>query len=344
MMRAMVCLDCGSTRKDTTSMMFEIQTGKSDAGSCAAVCKENRGPILALSFLTFVAVTKTILTKLVFMHVHMPVAFSVLSCVATILCLLPIFAVKPALFQPLRRHMIRPMVGVCLAIAIDLGCTNVAISELSVALQQCIKATSPAATVLLESLFLGRMQHPAIYAAVGLICIGPVLAQMGSSSFDGEPFGIAMMVAAVLAGAFKYVYAGALIREYRNELGTLAFTLWVEVFVTLMLTPWAILNGEAKALLFGTATSLKDWALLWFTAAYGGVRIYSQFFLLSQTSATTLSMSNLTIQAATIMLGIAVFHTVVTPYLLAGVAVTIVASALYTYLKVADALKSTPGL
>eukprot|EP00966_Prymnesium_polylepis_P089624 2075356-Prymnesium_polylepis.1 len=50
-----------------------------------------------------------------------------------------------------------------------------------------------------------------------------------------------------------------------------------------MLTPWAILNGEAKALLFGTATSLKDWALLWFTAAYGGVRIYSQFFLLSQT-------------------------------------------------------------
>ena len=32
------------------------------------------------------------------------------------------------------------------------------------------------------------------------------------------------------------------------------------------------------------ATTFKEWALLLFTAAYGGVRIYSQFALLSYTT------------------------------------------------------------
>lgn len=331
------------TKESTTPIYSELEiSDSSDAQACAAFCRRNRSATLALAFLTFVAVTKTILTKLVFTHVHAPVAFSVLSCLATNLCLAPVFLAKPSLFQSLQGRMLRPMLGVCLAIAIDLACTNVAISLLSVALQQCIKATSPAATVVLESLMMGKLQHPAIYLAVGLICVGPVLTHLGSQSFDSTPFGVLMMVVAVLAGAFKYVLAHAIIRDFRSELGTLAFTFWVEVFVALMLTPWAVLNGEARFLLYGTASSAKDWALLLFTAAYGGVRIYSQFALLSHTTATTLSMSNLTIQAGTIILGIYVFHTLVTPYLVAGVAETIAASALYTYLKLSDVLKPKP--
>ena len=215
---------------DADGMLSEVESGKSDdEPTSGGFWKKNRGSILALAFLTFVAVTKTILTKLVFTHVKAPVAFSVLSCVATNVCLLPVFAAKPSLFQPLRRRMFWPMLGVCFAIAIDLGCTNVAISVLSVALQQCIKATSPTATVILESFLLGKWQHPAIYATVILICVGPVLSQLGSSSFDSTPFGVIMMVLAVIAGAFKYVLAHKIIKEFRSELGTLAFTFWVEV-------------------------------------------------------------------------------------------------------------------
>ena len=76
--------------------------------------------------------------------------------------------------------------------------------------------------------------------------------------------------------------------------------------------------------------SVKDWALLWFTGAYGGVRIVSQFALLVHTSATTLALSNVTIQALTTILGIFLFGTPVTNFLVAGVSVTLLTTTGYT--------------
>ena len=135
--------------------------------------------------------------------------------------------------------------------------------------------------------------------------------------------------------------AHAIIKEYRSEMGTLAFTFWVEVLVAIMLFPWAYLNGELTTMWNAEQTPM-ELALLLFTAAYGGVRIYSQFALLKFTSATTLSMSNLAIQAFTIILGIFLFGTVVTSYLLAGVSVTIFFSCVYTYLKLFPKVLEAP--
>jgi drug/metabolite transporter (DMT)-like permease len=292
--------------------------------------------VFAFSFLTFVAVTKTLLTKTVFTHGTPPVAFSVYSCFVTAVLFIPIFIAQPSLYAPLTKELLVGFFFVCVAIALDLALTNVAISLLSVALQQCIKATSPAATVFLESLW-NRICHPPLkYFVVLLLCVGPILTNLGSSSYDSTPYGVICMVLAVVAGAFKYVLAHSMISTYKKSLGTLAFTFWVEVFVGIMLLPWALLNGEAKILIFETG-GWQDWALLTFTAAYGGVRIYSQFALLEFTSATTLSASNVAIQAITILLGVWLFGTVVTPYLAAGVSETIVVSALYTYLSVTKA-------
>ena len=189
----------------------------------------------AFSFLTFVAVTKTLLTKTVFVHVPTPVAFSVFSCVVTAVCLVPVFMCQPKLFAFLDRKMMVGFIGVCIAIAIDLAATNVAISLLSVALQQVIKATSPAATILVESLWNCRASHPLMYLVVALLCVGPILTRAGSSSFDSTPLGVGMMTAAVISGAFKYVLAHAMIKQYKARLGTLAFTFWVEVIVGIML-------------------------------------------------------------------------------------------------------------
>ena len=294
--------------------------------------------VFAFCFLTFVAVTKTLLTKTVFVHVPTPVAFSVFSCFVTATCLLPVFMCKPSLFAFLDRKMLVGFMGVCVSIAIDLGATNVAISLLSVALQQCIKATSPAATILVESVLYRRCRHPLLYVIVALLCVGPILTRLGSSDFDSTPLGVAMMTAAVVAGAFKYVLAHAMIKEYKASLGTLAFTFWIEVFAGLLLLPWACFNGEAERLMFGTS-SPSDWALLSFTAAYGGVRIYSQFALLEFTSATTLAISNIVIQAVTIVLGIFIFATEVTTYLEAGVALTLAMSAVYTWVSVSKVLE-----
>merc|ERR1712048_1016803 len=105
-----------------------------------------------------------------------------------------------------------------------------------------------------------------------LLCLGTILVKWGSTDYDASPYGIMMMVTAVLAGAFKYVMAHSLIVSLRKELGVLAFTFWIEVFVAAMLIPWAVLSGEAGELLYGGAAStVADWALLCFTGAYGGV-------------------------------------------------------------------------
>ena len=57
-----------------------------------------------------------------------------------------------------------------------------------------------------------------------------------------------MMLMAVFAAACKYVFAKATVQEYRDELGSLAFLFWVEVFILLILLPWAALNGELATL------------------------------------------------------------------------------------------------
>ena len=152
-----------------------------------------------------------------------------------------------------------------------------------------------------------------------------------------------MMLSAVVGGAFKYVLAHAMIHSYKKSLGTIAFTFWVEIFVGLMLTPWAVLNGEANALITGPYTR-ADWALLLFTAAYGGVRIYSQFALLEYASATTLSLTNVAIQAGTIALGFIFFDTELTFYLALGVGVTLFFSAIYTCITVTKCLEPPPDI
>jgi len=296
-------------------------------------------------------------------NVGLPVAFSVLSCVVTAIALVPILLCSPpppptpagGPASPLRvptREMLRGLVAVSVAIMLDLACTNVALSLISVALQQSIKATSPTATMLVEALYHRTCHHPVLWLVVALICIGPVLISMGSSTKKTDTFfGGLMMVAAVVSGAFKYVFAHAAMKTYKHELGTLGFLLWVEIIVAVMLTPWAIANGEAAELMVkmgvvsspeaGGASSMGNALLFLGTAALGGVRIYTQFAFLKETSATSIAMSNLAIQALTIILSIIVFNTHLTLLLGLGVTITIVMSSVYAYLKISKVLEPT---
>jgi hypothetical protein len=317
-----------------------------DTRSWATIYKENSSAMFAFGFLVAVGVSKTLLTKLVFTHSPTPVAFSILSCVATNLCLLPILVYQND-FKMLSRKQLSGFAGICVAIALDLGCQNVALAILSIALQQCIKATLPTATVVVESIIRKKKFHPAIYATVASICIGPILVACqasweAKSEAGSQLFGAIMMLVAMVGGAFKYVLCHKAIKDFREEMGVLAFTFWVELFVGAMLTPWALLNGEAHKLMFETEQSAGEWALLWFTGAFGGVRVIAQFYFLAKTSATSLAMSGIAMQALTIIIGIVAFGTEVTTLLTLGVLATIVTSSIYAYLKTTTVLEKKP--
>ena len=55
----------------------------------------------------------------------------------------------------------------------------------------------------------------------------------------------------------RFVFAKATVQEYRDELGPLAFLFWVEVFILLILLPWAALNGEDEC--FGVEATGAFW-------------------------------------------------------------------------------------
>lgn len=299
--------------------------------------------VLAFGFLVAVGVSKTLLTKAIFLHSATPVAFSVLSCIATDVCLLPILRHYRE-FKLLSSTQLRSFGYICISIAVDLGCQNAALAILSVALQQCLKATLPTATVVVESIFKRKLFHWSIYLTVAAICIGPIIVASESdwtshSDAGSQAFGVIMMLVATVGGAFKYVLCHKAIKEFQQEMGVLAFTFWVEVVVALVLTPWAVLNGEAYKMAFEACNTARDWLLLWMTGAFGGVRVIAQFYFLEKTSATSLAMSGVAMQALTIILGILAFKDHVTVLLALGVVLTVVTSSLYAWLKASTVLE-----
>ena len=52
------------------------------------------------------------------------------------------------------------------------------------------------------------------------------------------------------------------------------------------------------ALTGSTEQSSSEWALVWCTGAFGGVRVVAQFYFLAKTSATSLAMSGIAMQVS----------------------------------------------
>lgn len=186
---------------------------------------------LSLLLLVTVATVKTMLTKLIFLHVPTPVAYSLLSASVTGLLVVPLIYAsahgakphQPSGLRCVRPYMLLRLSVVCVAVAIDLGLSNVAIWLLPLALQQMIASTIPAATISLESLYRRRLKPLVNYLIIATLCTGAILGHAGSTATPqkgGEPaaeiasrsrLGEIAMVGAIFAAACKYVFAKATI-------------------------------------------------------------------------------------------------------------------------------------
>lgn len=92
-------------------------------------------------------------------------------------------------------------------------------------------------------------------------------------------------------------------------------------------------NGELWTLYTHMRASEATTLLFVGTAAFGGVRILSQFLFLSATSPTSLAISNTAIPIFTIALSVVLFHESINAYTGAGIGVTAFASIVYTAVK-----------
>jgi len=298
---------------------------------------------MALGFYIFIAVVKTMLTKALFEGgAAYPVGFSAVSAIATCLVLVPVFIIQPKQWAVPKKDYMPGFCLVCTLVALDLALTNIAVALLAVAIQQCIIATNPAFTVTIESIVRKKLAHPAIYLTIAILCVGPIVAQVGAPAADVSGVGIVVQLLGVTCSATKYVFAHSVMQKCKKDLGTFAFLFWIDMLILILLVPWSLINGELVALLEDPEDAV-DWLNLILTAVLGGVRFFSQLLVLKVSTATTLSCANLAFQAINIYLSLAIFgKPTLTAGLVCGSLITISAAGTYTYFKVSKVLEKDP--
>lgn len=305
---------------------------------------------LALGFYVFVAILKTFLTKALFEGAgKFAVGFSAVSAVATCLCLVPVFIFKPNEWSIPKKEYIGGFLIACGCVAMDLALTNIAMSLLILALQQCIVALNPAFTVTIESIFKRKLFHPAIYLTVTILCTGPIIMSVGAPKKDGDDdesnndatIGILCQLGGVAFSASKAVFMHSILHTVKKDLGTFGVLFWIDIFILFILVPWAFIDGSMIGL-FQSVEDAGDAINLFFTAVLGGVRFFSQLIVLKVTTPTSLSCANVAFQAVNIYLSIPVFHTEITAGIVLGSLVVLSSASVYTYFKISKVLEKDP--
>jgi len=302
----------------------------------------------AVVFLISCAVTKTQLTAWLFSYSNYPTAYSFWTCVVTDVILIPFFIIKPSMWAVPTKEMAGVLGMIILFTTFDLGFTNIALANISTALQQCIASTNPFWAITLESIIHKRFQHCVTYTSVFMLVVGAIFALAGSTSVHFNLYGLIAACVAVLCSASKYVFTHKAFSQFKGQLGALALLFWVDLLMMPIFIVW--LGGQYY---IGGALGMEsydeivqfyqacfpgggDLSVFWQmtgTAALGGVRALSQYLVLSLVTATSMSTANIFTQIFNILISIPLQDTPVTASLIIGISLVILFSGFYTFLK-----------
>jgi hypothetical protein len=297
--------------------------------------KENLQVGSSIAALVSVAVLKTQLTAFLFRSSNFPTAYSFWSCLVTCVMLVPIFVLSPLFNKSTwswpQQSMATNFALIVFFTAFDLGFTNIALANISTALQQCIASTNPFWTIVIETALYQRWQHALVYFAVIGLVSGAALASLGSDA-TGNPGGVIAAVVAVLCSASKYVFTHKAFRTFKGEMGALALLFWVDLFMMPIYIVWVTANGELTGY-FAEVRSASDFWQMTGTAALGGVRALTQYVVLIFVSATSMSTANIFTQILNIIISIPLQNTPVSAELGAGIALVVFFSGFYALTK-----------
>jgi len=121
------------------------------------------------------AVVKTQLTAYLFSYSNTPTAYSLYSCIVTCVILAPVFIIWPQTWAVPTAAMTNVMTLIVFFTAGDMGLTNIALSELTTALQTSIASTNPFWAMWIESVLYRRFQHILVIVCVSMLVVGAVL-------------------------------------------------------------------------------------------------------------------------------------------------------------------------
>ena len=321
--------------------------------------------ILVVLLYVVLAVLRTMLTKALFNINFNPVAFSAATAFCTCVALVPVFVFDRRQWAVPKREYLPQFLVVCALCAVNLAGTNTAVAHLSLTLQQCLVATIPAFTVVVESGYKRTLAHPAIYATILALCAGPIVMATGYSGVI-SPLGVVAQMLAVAASACKSVILHALLDKARRLHRRAARARAPPPVLPSLRSPpvpQPPLAGEEgprrlrrplldrrrhpphphpvgprqRRRLVALVRSPKNpyqWAQLVGTAVLGGARFFSQLLVLKFHPASSLAVANLGMQALNMYLAIWLFGTpALTPHVVGGSVLALAMAALYSYFK-----------
>lgn len=286
----------------------------------------------AILSLISIAVLKVQLTAFLFSYAHYPTAYSLWSCVVTDVLLVPVFLITPSQWGIPSYAMLPLMTIIITFTSLDLAFTNIALANISTALQQCIAATNPFWTIMMETILYRKCQHPLVYVAIMFLVVGALFASLGSIE-RMNIWGVVAACIAVLCSASKAVFTHNAFKKFKGEMGPLSLLFWLDLLMIPLFVVWTGISGELVAMYKFVTADMSVFLQMTGTAALGGVRALTGMLVLSLVTATSMSTANIFTQILNIIISIPIQGTEVTPALLAGVVIVICASASYTVMK-----------
>jgi len=297
----------------------------------------------AVFSLQFIVVVKTQLTALLFEAAHVsPNIYSFYTCIVTCLLLVPIFLLKPGTWGvPSKEMCLGPTYVFPLIVAFttfDLCFTNIALSLIAIALQQCIAATNPFWTGVFEALLNNKWQHWVIYLAVTGVVIGAIVAGIDQMKVGGENVsgGLLFALLAVLCSSSKGVFTHASFKKFKGTLSPLALLFWIDLLMMpIILAVPAISplwSGELAEFLSQGMDAVTFWQMTGI-AAIGGARALAQMVLFSMVTATSTSIANIGTQMSNVIISMMWQHVAPTPTFITGLMIVFTSIITYTNLK-----------
>jgi len=323
-----------STKNEATPLVdASIHTSATEKTSLG--CSTQMALIISLVSLISIVVVKVQLTAYLFSMASFPTAYSFYSSIVTDVLLIPMFLIFPSQWGvPSLDMFLGPKYTFTLIIIFttcDMAFTNIALANISITLQQCIAATNPFWTILIETLLHGKCQHPIIYGVVSGLVVGAIFVSISDMKHVNVT-GIIFACMAVLCSASKYAFTHAAFRQYKDKLGALSLLFWVDLLMIPIFIPWCLINGELVKM-FQANMDFATWMQFTGTAALGGVRALTQFFVLSYTTATSMSIANTFALVLNILISMMWQSHTINAMLVIGIIIVIGTSALYAHLK-----------
>ena len=308
--------------------------------SSSSACGTRTVTISAIASLVAIAVVKVQLTAYIFELAKYPTFYSFYSCIVTVGLLLLAFIVMPNQWSlPKKEMFLGPHYALTLVVlfnTFDLAFTNIALASISITLQQCIAATNPFWTLLIEAMLYGKCQHPIVYGAVLGTVAGTVLAVAAAEGDEQQTvsaLGVVAAAVATLCSASRYAFTHAAFVEFEGQMSPLSLLFWVDLLMLPIYVPWICINGSAAAVFTSGMMRSQDWICFTGTAALGGVRALTQYFVLNLVAATSMSTANIFTIVLNILISMTWQPISVSPALVGGIVLVVAATALYAYLK-----------